>query len=170
MKAVQLDDKSADAHTSLAVFKFLYEYDWAGCESEFHRALALNPNYAYAHDKFGLALALEGRLDEAVAEGKRAAELDPLSPEILVDAIFALAWQGKYQAAMDLANRAVGSRSGFFLFSFCARVDRYHCRENQRRRPGTAKGGRDRISLRALPDCSGMPMGRQETAPEQWPL
>jgi len=58
VKAVQLDDKSAEAHTSLAVFKFFYEYDWAGCESEFHRALALNPNYAYAHDNFGLALAL----------------------------------------------------------------------------------------------------------------
>ena len=107
VKAVQLDDKSADAHTSLAVFKFWYKYDWAGCESEFHRALALNPNYAYAQDNFGLALALEGRLDEAVAEGKRAAELDPLSPQILVDSIFALTWQGKYQAAMDLVNRAL---------------------------------------------------------------
>ena len=107
VKAVQLDDKSAEAHTSLAVFKFLYEYDWAGCESEFHRALALNPNYAYAHDNFGLALALQGRLDEAVAEGKRAAELDPLSPLILVDAIYALAWQGKYEPAKDLSRKAL---------------------------------------------------------------
>jgi tetratricopeptide (TPR) repeat protein len=107
VKAVQLDDKSAEAHTSLAVFKLLYEYDWAGCESEFHRALALNPNYAYAHDEFGLALALHGRLDEAVAEGKRAAELDPLSPQMLLDAIFALAWQGKYEPAKDLSRKAL---------------------------------------------------------------
>jgi adenylate cyclase len=114
VKAVQLDDKSAEAHTSLAVFKFLYEYDWAGCESEFHRALALNPNYAYAHDNFGLALAVQGRLDEAVAEGKRAAELDPLSPEILVNSTIALAWQGKYQAAMDLTNRALDLDPAFF--------------------------------------------------------
>jgi tetratricopeptide (TPR) repeat protein len=115
VKAVQLDDKSADAHTSLAVFKLFYEYDWAGSESEFHRALALNPNYAYAHDTFGLALALQGRLDEAVAEGKRAAELDPLSPQILVDSTYALAWQGKYQAAMDLANRALDLDPAFFF-------------------------------------------------------
>ena len=119
VKAVQLDDKSAEAHTSLAVFKFLYEYDWAGCESEFHRALALNPNYAFAHDHFGLALALQGRLDEAVAEGKRAAELDPLSPEILLDAIYALAWQGKYEAAKDLANKALDLDPAFSISSLC---------------------------------------------------
>ena len=145
VKAVQLDDKSADAHASLAIFKLFYEYDWAGCESEFHRALALNPNYAFAHDQFGVVLALQGRLDEAVAEGKRAAELDPLSPDILDDAIYALAWQGKYQAAMDLANRALDLDPVFFLFLPIARVDQYRCREIRRRRPGTAKGGRDRI-------------------------
>jgi TolB-like protein/class 3 adenylate cyclase len=81
-KAVQLDDNSAEAHTSLAIFKWLYEYDWAGCEREFLRAFALNPNYAFAHDQFGWALALQGRLDEGLAESKRAIELDPLSPEI----------------------------------------------------------------------------------------
>ena len=59
-KAIQLDDNSAEAHTSLAVFKLFYEYDWAGCEREFRRAFALNPNYAFAHDQFGLALALPG--------------------------------------------------------------------------------------------------------------
>jgi tetratricopeptide (TPR) repeat protein len=118
VKAVQLDDKSAEAHTSLAVFKLFYEYDWAGSESEFHRALALNPNYAYAHDNFGLALALHGRLDEAVAAGKRAAELDPLSPLILADSMWALTWQGKYQAAMDLANRALDLDPTFFYSHF----------------------------------------------------
>jgi adenylate cyclase len=117
-KAIQLDDTSAEARTSLAVFKLFYEYDWAGCESEFHRAFALNPNYAYAHDQFGMALGFQGRLDEAVAEGKRAAELDPLSPEILVDAIFALAWQGKYQAAMDLLNRALDLDQTLFYSHF----------------------------------------------------
>jgi len=106
LKAVQLDDKSAEAHTSLAVFKSFYEFDWAGAESEFRRAIELNPNYAFAHDQFGLALALQGHLDEAVAEGTQAAELDPLSPQIAVDPVFAIAWQGRYPAAKDLANRA----------------------------------------------------------------
>jgi adenylate cyclase len=114
VKAVQLDDKSAEAHTSLAVFKCFYEFDWAGCESEFRRAFALNPNYAFAHDQLGMALALLGRLDEAMAEGARAAELDPLSPQIQLDTVFALAFQGKYQAAVEQADRALELDQTYF--------------------------------------------------------
>ena len=117
-KAIQLDDSSAEAHTSLGQFRAFYEFDWAGCESEIHRAFALNPNYAFAHDQFGVVLALQGRLDEASAEGKLAAELDPLSPEILLDTVFALAWQGNYEAAMEQANRAVDLDPAFFLPRF----------------------------------------------------
>jgi eukaryotic-like serine/threonine-protein kinase len=76
-KAIQLDDNSAEAHTSLAVFKLFYEFDWEGSECEFRRAFELNPNYAFAHDQFGLGLSFQGRLDESIAEGKRASALDP---------------------------------------------------------------------------------------------
>ena len=71
---------SAEAHTSLAVFKAWFEYDWAGCEREFRRAIALNPSYAFAHDQFNQMLAFIGRFDESIAEGQRAIALDPLSP------------------------------------------------------------------------------------------
>jgi TolB-like protein/Tfp pilus assembly protein PilF len=114
-KAVQLDDNSAEAHTSLAVFKMFYEYDWAGCEREFRRAFALNPNYAFAHDQFGLGLAFQGRLDEAIAEGKRAAELDPLSPQIPIDNSLALMFQGSYEAAKEQARRAAELDPTFFF-------------------------------------------------------
>ncbi len=117
-KAIQLDDNSAEAHTSLAVFKLFYEFDWAGCESEFHRAFALNPNYAFAHDQFGVGLALQGRLDEALAEGKRAIELDPLSPEITLDVASAFAWQGKYEVAKQQARKAGDLEPTFFLPHF----------------------------------------------------
>ena len=99
-KALQLDDTSAEAHTSLGMFRE-YEFDWAGCESEFRRAIALNPNYAFAHDQFALALVWQGRLDEGAAESRRAVELDPLSPEIATDMAYALAWQGKFDAAKE---------------------------------------------------------------------
>ena len=75
-KAIQLDPESAEAHTSLAVFKLFYEFDWEGSEREFRKAFTLNPNYAFAHDQFGLGLSFQGRLDESIAEGKRASELD----------------------------------------------------------------------------------------------
>ena len=114
-KAIELDNNSAEAHTSLAVFRFFYEYDWAGCEIEFRRAFALNPNYAFAHDQFALALAFQGRLDESIAEGKRAAELDPLSPQIPLDAIFAYAWKDDYEAAKEQAKRAGDLDPTFFF-------------------------------------------------------
>jgi len=117
-KAIQLDDRSAEAHTSLAVFKLFYEYDWAGCEVEFRRAFDLNPNYAFAHDQFALGLAFQGRFEESIAESKRAAELDPLNPQIPIDAIFALAWQGKYEAAKDQARRAEDLDPTYFFPAF----------------------------------------------------
>jgi adenylate cyclase len=106
-KALQLDDALAEAHASLAGARWSYDFDWAGAESEFRRAIALNPSYAYAHDQYGVMLAAQGRLDEALAENKRAAELDPLSPVVPFDMVFTLAWQGKYQAAMQQARRSL---------------------------------------------------------------
>jgi serine/threonine protein kinase/tetratricopeptide (TPR) repeat protein len=105
-KAVELDGNSAEAHTSLAVFKLFYEYDLAGCEREFRQALTLNPNYAFAHDQFGMALAFQGRYDEAIAEGRRAIELDPLSPQVLIDAAVPFMFQRNVAPAKALARRA----------------------------------------------------------------
>lgn len=104
--AVQLDGSSAEAHTSLAVFKLFYEFDWKGSEAEFRRAIALNPNYAFAHDQFAMALAFTGRFDESVAESKRAAELDPLSPQVLIDATMAPMFRKNAAAAKALAVKA----------------------------------------------------------------
>ena len=114
-KAVELDDNSAEAHTSLAVFKLFYEYDLAGCEREFRRAFALNPNYAFAHDQFGMALAFQGRFDEAIAEGTRAIELDPLSPQVLVDATVPFMFQRNSAAAKKLARRAAELDPTYFF-------------------------------------------------------
>ena len=100
-----MDGNSAEAHTSLATFKLWYEFDWDGCEREFRRAIELNPNYAFAHDQFGLALALTGRFDESIAEGRRAAQLDPLSPQLLVDAAVAPMFQKNFAAAKALVER-----------------------------------------------------------------
>jgi TolB-like protein/Flp pilus assembly protein TadD len=114
-RAVELDDNSAEAHTSLAVFKLFYDYDWAGSEREFRRAFALNPNYAFAHDQFVLALAFQGRFDEANAESAKAIELDPLSPQILVDATMPLVFQRKADAAKALARKAADLDPSFFF-------------------------------------------------------
>jgi serine/threonine protein kinase len=114
-RAVQLDSNSAEGHTSLANFKFFYEYDWEGSEAEYRRALAVNPNYAFAHDQFSMALAFQLRSAESIAESRRAAELDPLSPQIWLDAIFAPAWEHRFQDAKDLVKRGAELDPSFFL-------------------------------------------------------
>src|SRR5262249_19578158 len=59
--------------------KTYYDWDWTGAEREFKRAIELDPNYATAHSWYSLLLQNTGRLDEAIVEGKRTQEADPLS-------------------------------------------------------------------------------------------
>jgi len=117
-KAIALDNSSAEAHTSLAVFKLFYEYDWAGSEAEFRRAFELNPNYAFAHDQFALSLAFQGRFDESIAESRRAAELDPQNPQVPIDGGFAPTWNGDVAAARSLARRSAELDPTFYFPSF----------------------------------------------------
>ena len=114
-RAVQLDSNSAEAHASLATYLLFYDRDWVACEREFRRAIALNPNYAFAHDQFGMALGFIGRYDESVAEGKRAAELDPLSPQVLIDATMPFLFRKDTAGANALARRAAALDSTFFF-------------------------------------------------------
>jgi serine/threonine protein kinase/TolB-like protein/Tfp pilus assembly protein PilF len=79
MHAVKLDDTLPEAHISLALVRESYEWDWLGAESEFKRAIQLNPNYASSHQWYGDFLTRMGRFDEARVELKKAQELDPLS-------------------------------------------------------------------------------------------
>ena len=79
LKALELDESSAQAHLALAAIKVYFDWDWAGAEKEFKRALELNPNLPEAHAHYGWYLLLFGRNEEGLAEGKRAVELDPLT-------------------------------------------------------------------------------------------
>ena len=79
MMALEMDATLAESHASLARIKTYYEWDWAGAESGFKRAIELNLNYATAHHWYSSYLVLMGRFDEGIAEAKRALELDPLS-------------------------------------------------------------------------------------------
>jgi len=77
-KALEIDSTLAEAHTSLAQLRFR-EWDWEGAEKESQIAIQLNPGYATAHHWYALQLMYLARFDEAIAEMKRAQELDPLS-------------------------------------------------------------------------------------------
>jgi serine/threonine-protein kinase len=81
-KAIALDETLAEAHTSLGWVTFIYDWDWVGAERELSRAIQLNPRYSTAHQWYSWFLAAMGRFDEALAEGRAAMELDPLSVSI----------------------------------------------------------------------------------------
>ena len=78
-KALELDDRLGEAHNSLAIIKMYFDWDYAGAEQEFKRAIALNPGSALIHMWYGWYLGLMGRFDESFKEMQRAQELDPLS-------------------------------------------------------------------------------------------
>jgi TolB-like protein/DNA-binding winged helix-turn-helix (wHTH) protein/Tfp pilus assembly protein PilF len=84
-KALELDNQLPEAHASRANIAFLYEWDWAAAEKDFKRALELNPQYSTAHQWYGVFLSSMGRHEEAIAEGKKAVEIDPLSISVIID-------------------------------------------------------------------------------------
>ena len=79
LKALSLDDRLAEAHTALGGVLNYYDYDFAGAEREYKRAIELNPNYATAHQWYGELLTHLGRHEESLAEMRRALQIDPLS-------------------------------------------------------------------------------------------
>lgn len=79
VRALEIDDSLAEAHTSLAYAKQLFDWDWAAAESGFTRALKLNPNYTNANHWYSHFLMAMGRLDESLIQSLRAIELDPLN-------------------------------------------------------------------------------------------
>lgn len=79
VKAVELDDTSAEAHNSLGFSQLIYEWDWRAAVKEFRRALEINPNYPPARYWLASYLTAAGQHDEAIAEDLRALEIDPLS-------------------------------------------------------------------------------------------
>jgi DNA-binding winged helix-turn-helix (wHTH) protein/TolB-like protein/tetratricopeptide (TPR) repeat protein len=84
-KAVALDPDSAEGHTSLAFMRYKFEWRWEEADREFQQAIRLNPRYALAHHWYGEFLGLMDRPDEAIAELKRALELDPFSLAVRSD-------------------------------------------------------------------------------------
>jgi TolB-like protein/Flp pilus assembly protein TadD len=101
LRALQIDDSLAEAHTSLALIAENYDFDWQTAEKEYRRAIQLDPQYATAHQWYAECLSFQGRFPEALEESERARQLDPLSLIIATDhaAIFYLARQ--YDRAIE---------------------------------------------------------------------
>jgi eukaryotic-like serine/threonine-protein kinase len=103
-KALELDDTLAAAHAAQAYIKIYYDWDWAAGEREFRRALSLDPNDADSHHMYSRFLASMGRIDEALAEVKRARELDPMSSVVKANVGVVYYFGRRYDQAFEELN------------------------------------------------------------------
>ena len=112
-KALAINDKLAEAHTTLAYIKENYEWDMGGAEREFMRGIELNPNYPTGHQWYGEYLSVVGRHEEAIAEFKKALELDPLSLVINREMGNTLLFAGRYDEAIVQLRKTFDIDSSF---------------------------------------------------------
>ncbi|HTT68122.1 MAG TPA: protein kinase [Gemmatimonadales bacterium] len=106
-QALALDDSLAEAHASLAWCRFIYDWDWAGAEAEFRRALELDPRYASAHNWYAFLLSSQGKTQEALVEGLTALELDPASVSIRRTVAWDYYYARRYDQSAYHATRAI---------------------------------------------------------------
>ncbi len=106
-KALQMDGELADAHATLGLIAFYYDWDGPAAESEFRRAIEINPNYAMAHSWDGETLAAMARFPEAIEEAKRALTDDPLSLIANSNAGWTLCLAGQTEAAIQTLKKAI---------------------------------------------------------------
>lgn len=116
-QALKLDDNLAETHTSLASIKAVIKWDWAGAEEQYQKAIELNPNYATAHHWYATHSLLMGRFDRALAEIKKAQQLDPLSLGINKDFGAILLFSRQYKEAREQCRKTLQIAPGFLVMS-----------------------------------------------------
>jgi len=116
LKALELDDTLAEAHTTLALAMWYYGFDFAQANREFQRAIELNPNYATGHQQYGNnTLSALGRFDDAIAEGKKAVDLDPLSLVINADLGVNYCYARRYDDAIAQLRKTIEMDPGYYF-------------------------------------------------------
>jgi TolB-like protein/DNA-binding winged helix-turn-helix (wHTH) protein/Tfp pilus assembly protein PilF len=113
LKALELDDSLGEAHATLASVKEDMEWDWAGADLEFRRAVELSPNYATAHQWYSEYLLRVGRIEEGVAEMQRAEELDPGSPLMNAEVGGAFYWARRYDDSIEQLRKSIAMEPSF---------------------------------------------------------
>jgi len=107
LKALEMDDTVAEAHTSLASVSMIYDWNWSVAEKEFRRAIELDPGYATAHHWYAFYCASQARTEDALAEIRIAKKLDPLSLIINADLAHLLYFARKYDEAIAQSRRTL---------------------------------------------------------------
>ena len=115
MKAIELDDSLAEAHASLGLVQFFFDWDWDGSEKEFQRALTFNPNLAEAHAGYAGLLIARGLRNEAFLETKKALELDPVPVASRGEYLWQFYVFRQYDETIRQCQKAIDLEPNFFL-------------------------------------------------------
>jgi serine/threonine protein kinase/tetratricopeptide (TPR) repeat protein len=107
MKALDIDETLAEAHSALGMIRTYYDWDWKAAEAELKRAIQTKPSYATARHWYAEFLIAMGRFDEALAEIRRAHELDPLSLIINGFEAYVLLYARRYEEAIDQCRKTL---------------------------------------------------------------
>ena len=107
LQAIRTDESLAEAWASLGAVRWWFEWDWDGAEEAYGRAIALNPNYATAHDGYAMLLSARGRFGEAIEQNTKAADLDPLSLIIAVHAGWPFYFARDFESAIRRFRKAL---------------------------------------------------------------
>lgn len=99
LRAVEIDDNLAEAHSSVGLVHVYYDHDWSGAESEFRQALKLNPYLVSAHQRYGSYLTFMGRFEESIRHYETALNLDPFSLQINMNLATTYYLRGEYERA-----------------------------------------------------------------------
>jgi len=113
LKALEMDDSLAEAHTSLAYARWLGDLDWTGAEREFKRALELKTSYVMAHEWYAEFLASQGRFDDAVAEIRKAQQLDPLAVPVNRAVGWILYFARRYDESVEELRKTLAMNAEF---------------------------------------------------------
>jgi serine/threonine-protein kinase len=106
-RALEIDESIAEAHATLAWVKGFFDLDWEAAEAGFKRSLELKPEYATAHQWYGVFLAFLGRTAEAIVEANTAVALDPLSPSISLALAYVLYIAGRYHQVIGQCRKVL---------------------------------------------------------------
>jgi serine/threonine protein kinase/Tfp pilus assembly protein PilF len=100
-QAIKLNDKLPLAHAALAFVNFYYDWDWGKAESEFKKAIELDPGYASAHSNYAILLLVRNRFNEARAQAELAEKADPVSAAVATGLGRIYFWSGHYREAIE---------------------------------------------------------------------
>lgn len=114
-RALELDERLAEAHTSLAYATLHFYWDWPAAQREFLRALSLNANYATAHQWYGGYLAALGLFDESIAEVEQAHKIDPVSLMINADLGWLSFFARRHDRAIEQLRKTIDMDPNFAL-------------------------------------------------------